>query len=110
MPKKVFCLLLVLLAIRVNAQENWSLEKCVAYAVANNISIKQADVQARLSALQVKLSEAGRYPNAGLGASGGYNLGRSINPATNVFENRNFFFSNFQLQSSVNLFNWFSQK
>jgi outer membrane protein len=76
----------------------------------NNISVKQADVQARITALQLKLSEAGRYPNLGFSANGGYNFGRSVNPATNSFESRSIFFSNFQLQSSVNLFNWFSQR
>lgn len=67
-------------------------------------------MQARLSALQLKLSEAGRYPNLGFSTSGGYNFGRSINPVTNSFESQSIFFSNFQLQSSVNLFNWFSQR
>ena len=28
-----------------NAQEKWDLKKCVDYAVGNNISVKQADIQ-----------------------------------------------------------------
>jgi outer membrane protein len=92
------------------AQDKWDLQRCVIYAMQNNISVKQADVQARITALQVKLNEAGRYPNAGFSTSGGYNFGRSINPATNSFQNNSIFFTNFQLQSNVNLFNWFSQR
>jgi outer membrane protein len=92
------------------AQDNWDLQRCVMYAMANNISVKQADVQARITALQVKLSEAGRYPNLGFSTNAGYNFGRSVNPVTNSFENQSIFFSNFQLQSSVNLFNWFFQR
>lgn len=92
------------------AQDKWDLQRCVLYAIENNISVKQADVQARITALQVKLNEAGRYPNLGFSTSGGYNFGRSINPVTNSFENQSIFFTNFQLQSSVNLFNWFSQR
>jgi len=92
------------------AQDKWNLQRCVLYAIENNISVKQADVQARITALQVKLNEAGRYPNLGFSTSAGYNFGRSINPVTNSFENQSIFFSNFQLQSSVNLFNWFSQR
>jgi len=90
------------------AQEKWDLQQCVLYAINNNISVKQADVQARLAALQLKLNEAGQLPNVDFSTSAGYNFGRSINPATNSFENNRIFFSNFQLQSSVNLFNWFS--
>jgi len=94
----------------IKAQDTWSLERCVAYAIANNISVKQADVQARVSALTLKLNQAGQYPNVSFNSNAGYNFGRSINPATNQFENEEIFFSNYQLQSSVNLFNWFSQK
>jgi outer membrane protein len=92
------------------AQEKWDLQKCVVYALEHNISVKQADVQARVSALQLKLSQAGRYPLADFSTSGGYNFGRSVNPATNIFQNNTIFFTNFQLQTSVNIFNWFSQR
>ena len=92
------------------AQDNWDLQRCVSYAITNNISVKQADIQARIADLNIKLNEAGRYPSAGLSANGGYNFGRSINPATNSFDNQRIFFSGFSLQSNVNLFNWFSQR
>ncbi|MGV3657760.1 MAG: TolC family protein [Chitinophagaceae bacterium] len=92
------------------AQERWSLQECVQYAIDNNISVKQADVQARITGLQLKLNKAGQYPNVTFSSNAGYNLGRSINPATNAFDNQSIFFSGFQLQSGVNLFNWFSQR
>ncbi|HYK55487.1 MAG TPA: TolC family protein, partial [Flavisolibacter sp.] len=110
--KRPFLSLFLLLAAStfLKAQDKWDLQRCVLYAMTNNISVKQADVQARITALQLKLSQAGRYPNLGFSGNGGYNFGRSVNPATNSFENQSIFFSNFQLQSSVNLFNWFSQR
>lgn len=110
--KRVFnCLLFFLLFTSVSfSQDKWSLERCVNYAIANNISVKQADIQARITELTLKLNKAGQYPNASFSTSSGYNFGRSINPATNQFETNKFLFSNYQLQSSVNLFNWFSQR
>lgn len=108
-PFLSLCFLLCASAF-LQAQDKWDLQRCVTYAMVNNISVKQADVQARLAALQLKLSKAGIYPNAGLSTNAGYNFGRSINPATNSFQNNIIFFTNFQLQSSVNLFNWFSQR
>jgi outer membrane protein len=101
---------LMLVSFFPSAQERWDLQQCVLYAMQNNISVKQSDVQARLVALQVKLNEAGQYPALNFGSNTGFNFGRSINPATNTFEVSSIFFSNFQLQSSVNVFNWFSQR
>ncbi|HZF64576.1 MAG TPA: TolC family protein [Chitinophagaceae bacterium] len=103
-------LILFFLAQSTAAQEQWDLQRCVTYALQNNISVRQADIQARITALQSKLTEAGRYPNAGISSNAGYNFGRSVNPATNTFENQRIFFSGFSLQSNVNLFNWFSQR
>lgn len=113
MKKQPYICLLVVVLFSANcclAQVKWDLQRCVSYAMANNISVKQADIQARIAVLSIKLNEAGRYPSANFSANGGYNFGRSINPATNVFENQRIFFSGFSLQSNVNLFNWFSQR
>ena len=111
MKQPIICFAVVLfLSVTAAAQQRWDLQRCVQYAVDNNISVKQADVQARLSALQLKLSRAGQYPSANLSANAGYNFGRSINPATNAFENQSIFFSGFGIQGGVNLFNWFSQR
>lgn len=111
MKQTVNCLLFVLLfCSSAAAQDKWSLQECVQYAVDHNISVKQADVQARITGLQLKLDKAGQYPNVTLSSNAGYNLGRSINPATNAFDNQSIFFSGFQVQSGVNLFNWFSQR
>jgi outer membrane protein len=110
MKRPIVSLLLVCCCFEGFTQDKWDLRECVEYALANNISVKQADVQARVTALQVKLNEAGQYPNLGFSTNAGYNLGRSINPVTNAFENNTIFFNNLQLQSNVNLFNWFSQR
>lgn len=99
-----------LFTLAASAQEKWDLRRSVEYALANNISVKQADVQARITALQTKLLEAGRFPTLNFNTNAGYNLGRSVNPATNSFENRTIFFSGFNLQTGVTLFNWFSQR
>jgi outer membrane protein len=111
MNHKLFCLLCVILgAVSLNAQDKWDLRRCVEYAIEHNISVKQADIQSRVSALTIKLQKAGLYPNLNFSGSVGYNFGRSINPATNIFQNDQVLFNNYQLQSSVTIFNWFSQR
>lgn len=105
----LFCLLFFC-GVSSFAQEKWDLQRCVTYALANNISVKQSDVQARVADLQLRLARAAQHPNASFSSSAGYNFGRSINPATNTFENQRIFFSQFQLQGGITLFNWFSAK
>ncbi|HEX7844433.1 MAG TPA: TolC family protein [Chitinophagaceae bacterium] len=90
--------------------EKWDIIRCVDYALKNNISIRQTDLQSRFSALTYTQSKAERLPSLNFSGSMGYRFGRSENPTTGVLEDNNFFNTGMQLQSQVNLFNWFSQK
>ena len=46
------------------AQEKWGLKRCIEYAMKNNISVKQADVQARIAALQLQQAKLNKWPTA----------------------------------------------
>ena len=67
--------------------ERWSLEECIAYALENNLSIKQSGYLVEDSKVQFTQSKGDMYPTANMG--GGFtNLwGRSIDPTTNRFTN-----------------------
>lgn len=92
------------------AQEKWDLRRCVEYALANNISVKQADIDARRADLTLKQSQLSQYPTANFSSNAGINSGRSINPTTNQFTQQQLFSSGFNIQSGVTVFNWFSIK
>ena len=92
------------------AGEKWNLLKCVQYAIENNISVKQADLQTRFSDVTYKQSKSAQYPSLNFQNSTGFDFGRSENPATGVLEDNNFLSSRFSLQSGVTLFNWFVKK
>src|SRR6187402_3623305 len=92
------------------AQEKWNLLKCVQYAKANNISVKQADLQTRFSDVTYGQSKSAQFPSLNFQNSTSYRFGRSENPATGVLEDNNFLSSSFSLQSGVTVFNWFSKK
>ncbi|HEX6180759.1 MAG TPA: TolC family protein [Chitinophagaceae bacterium] len=93
-----------------NAQEKWSLRECVEYALANNISVRQEDITAKMDELTLHQSRLDRYPSAILGANGSINTGRFIDPTTNLFTTQSVFTAGFSFQSSVDLFNFFSKK
>lgn len=90
------------------SQDSWDLRRAVEYALANNISVKQADVQARLATLNLKQAKLLQIPTASLGGSAGINAGRSIDPTTNQFTNTQLFNTGFSFSSGVTLFNFFS--
>ncbi len=84
----------------------WSLQQCVDYAIKNNISIKQADVQARLAALQLQQAKLYQYPSVAFSTNIGPQFGRSIDPTTNAFSNTELLSQNYSLQGGVQLYNW----
>jgi len=90
--------------------EKWDLRKCVEYAMENNISVRQADVQSRIIALTYEQSKLSQYPSVNLQNSAGTQFGRSIDPSTNQFTNDKILFTNHSLNINLDLFNWFSKK
>lgn len=89
-----------------HAQEKWDLRKCVEFAWANNISVRQADVQARITELSYKQSLMSRYPNANFSNSTGTNFGRAVDPTTNLFASSTLLFQQYNLNVDALLYNW----
>ncbi|MCD2422617.1 TolC family protein [Niabella pedocola] len=109
--KNAFLILTALgITITAGAQKKWSLEQCVEYAVENNISVKQADVQARMDRLTLDQSKAALYPTANSQHSAGYQFGRSIDPTSNQFTTNEILFANHSLNVNADLFNWFRKR
>jgi outer membrane protein len=102
--------LLCLSFSKINAQDTWDLRRCVDYALAHNITVLQADVQARQAALQTKLAKAQTVPTLGFNTQMGFQFGRSIDPTTNLYTNQATFFQSYTLQAGITLFNFFSIK
>lgn len=89
--KTAFSLCCLILVLSVQAQQKkWTLVECVNYALENNISIKQSQLD--LDATDVdKLQALGNFLPS-LSASGNYssNTGANVNPATNQIINQTF--------------------
>lgn len=101
-------LLFLIASTAIEAQDTWDLKRAVQYALDSNISVKQADVQARIAALNLKQNRLMQIPSANISGSTGINAGRSIDPTTNLFTNTQLFSTGFSLSSGVTLFNFFS--
>ena len=102
----LFALAVILQVSAQTTSDKWDLRKCVDYAMKNNISVKQADVQARITALQLKQAILYQYPTASFNTNIGPQFGRSIDPTTNVYSNNELLAQNYGLQGGVQIFNW----
>jgi outer membrane protein len=110
MKKLSFLLISCLLVLTISAQDKWDLKRCVEYAVDNNISVKQADVQARLAELTFKQYQLSQIPTLGFGGNIGYSSGQSQDPATFALITAGLWSNQYFIQSNVNFFNFNSLK
>ncbi|MEO6894854.1 MAG: TolC family protein [Ginsengibacter sp.] len=92
------------------SQKEWTLPECVQYAMDNNISVKQSSLQADVASINYKQSKLSKIPSFNFSNSDGLSYGKSKNPSSGILENQNYFSVSFNLQSSVDIFNWFSKK
>ncbi len=92
------------------AQQKWNLLQCVQYAMDNNISVKQNEIQAKFAYLNYKQSSLSKYPSANFSNNYSYRFGKSENPSTGILENQDFFSIGLNFQSSVEIFNWYSKR
>lgn len=114
MTLRYFPLLFLLLAARLAAAQtdstHWDLERCVEYALKNNISVRQADLQVRFAQVDFLQSKAALYPTANFNGNVGFSSGRNQDPTTYGLTTVSYTFNQYSLQASVDLFNWFSKK
>jgi outer membrane protein len=105
MFKKLTIIALTILATHANAQETWTLERCVAQAQEMNRTVKQSQVAVKNAKLTNKQDANAIYPTLSANSNLGFNFGRSVNPATYQFENTSSTYNSWGLSSNVVLYN-----
>ncbi len=92
------------------AQKKWDLRACVEYAMANHPSVAQAEIQSRISALTLRQNQLSRFPSLNLGMNSAFNSGNNQDPITFSRVTENYLVAGLQLQSSADIFNFFSRR
>ncbi len=107
--KKLFPLIILLFifGVKVRGQEKiWSLEECIKYAIDNNITIKQQELQTTYQENILLQSKLSRLPSLNGTANNNFSFGRALDETTYEFtENETVMSSNFYAGASVSLFN-----
>ena len=106
MITKKIVLFLMLIGFQLSAQtKKWTLEECVDYAIKNNISVKQSELDLKTSDIEKLEAVGGFLPTLNANANYSINTGASINPVTNQFQNETFKSFSAGANSNITLFN-----
>ena len=81
------------------------LETAVAIALENNLTLKRSELNQLSNEATLLQNQGARYPSLVAGGSANFNWGRSINPATNLFETQRIGNINLNASSNATLFN-----
>ena len=103
---KITFLTLLFLSILSQAQsKKWTLEECVNYAIKNNISIKQSELDAKSAAIEKSSAIGGFLPSLNINGSHSWNIGLNQNITTGLLENQTTQFTAAGLNSNVDVYN-----
>jgi outer membrane protein len=102
--KHSFYLLLFFTTISFGQAKKWTLEECVAYAMKNNISIKQSELDNKLSEITKKDALGSFMPNVSASASHSWNIGLNQNITTGLLENQTTQFTSAGLNVNVDIY------
>lgn len=106
MIQKIIVVFLLMVGVQLSAQnKKWTLVECVDYAIKNNISVKQSELDLKTSDVENMEAVGGFLPTLNGNANYSINTGASINPVTNQFQNQTFKSFSASVNSSVTLFN-----
>ncbi|MGM0580210.1 MAG: TolC family protein [Bacteroidota bacterium] len=99
-------IVIIFLSIGFNSfgQDKWSLQKCIDYALENNLQVKQSGLDVESAEINLFGSKMNNLPNVNGSLGLNTSTGRSIDPFTNTIIDRGINSQNAGLNASVPLF------
>jgi outer membrane protein TolC len=107
MKKKNYLRIAVVFLIGFSAQAQtkvWTLEECVKYAIKNNISIKQSELDTLSATINRKSALGSFLPTANLNANHSWNIGLNQDITTGLLRNQTSQFSGFGANVGVDIY------
>ena len=106
---KIVLLLFIALSIRLSAQDVWTLNDCVAYALENNLQLNDFKYTAQANRETYRQSFRDLLPSVNGFSNYNIRFGRSIDPNDNSIVTTDFFSNNYSLEGSIDLFQGFQK-
>jgi len=102
--KQLIITVLLCFGLCVQGQKKWTLKECVEYALENNISVKQSELDLEATEID-KLEALGNFlPSLSGSATVSESIGLGFNPATNQPETVRFLSANGSINVGYNVF------
>ncbi len=92
------------------AQTTYTLQQCIQYAIAHNITLQQNELSIKNTAITTLQNKYSLYPTVNADVSNGFSFGRSIDPTSNSFINQGYYYNGFGIGANMLLFGWFGKK
>ena len=106
---KITTLLLLFIWGTIIAQDRWTLDECVTFALENNLQLNDFKYNNLSNKETYKQSIRNLLPSINASSSYTVNFGRSTDPFTNDIITTDFFTNNYSLESSIDLFQGFQK-
>jgi len=107
----VLTFLLVPYTVTLSQDNQWSLEDCINYAMENNITIKQSELNTQYNQNVLDQSRSSRLPSLNASSNYSYSFGRALDQTTYEFtDNQKINSISLNISSGVNVFNGFQKK
>lgn len=107
--KKINCISLIfilLFSLSIQAQtKKWTLEECVKYAIENNISIKQSELDSKTADIDKKSAKGNFLPSLNVNASHSWNVGLNQDITTGILRNQTTQFTSAGASVGVDIYN-----
>ncbi|MBT8245001.1 MAG: TolC family protein [Winogradskyella sp.] len=105
MKKSIIIIAVLLLGVSATAQKKWTLKECVEYALENNISIKQSELDLKATDIEALTALGNFLPSLSASAGVNENTGLSFNPVTNNAQTTTFLAASGRVNVGYTVFN-----
>ena len=106
---KIKFVIFFLIGATVIAQEKWTLDNCVAYALEHNLQLNDFRYTSQSGRETYRQAVRNLLPRVNASSSYMVNFGRSTDPFTNDVVTTDFFSNNYSLESTIDLFQGFQK-
>ena len=107
--KKTLITIMTLTVVSANAQNAWTMQQCMQYAVEHNHEVKRAELELDSYKAQKSGAIGNFLPSIDAGVGAQYNFGRAIDPETNTYTDVSTFYNGYSLSASLPVFDGFGR-
>lgn len=106
---RLACLLLFGSVVGAGAQESWSVDSCMRYALERNLALKNSRLDTRIAREDFTAAIGDFLPSVSTSGAFGKRMGRSVDPKTNLYTTSSFVESTLGVDISLPVFDGFKR-